>query len=142
VLLYNLLLFLLLLAFSTPIFNSGDVVFCLYLLSGGFDFSPTELIHYAHLLHPVLTLTLKNLFIFNPTVNWYSWLLITGHFLASSIILYEIICKASSKVEGFLLYSVLFVVFECSFILSISFTNTSVVLTCAALLVLASTVSE
>lgn len=139
--LYNVLLFSLLFAFSTPIFNSGDDAFCLYLLGGGFNTAPTELVHFNHALHPFLTIPIKHLFIINPNVNWYSWLLISSHFLAYTIILFFIVSKKSIK-NGLLIYSLIFWVFECPFLLAPTFTNTSIALTCAALVVLVSTVLE
>ena len=78
-LLINIILFSGLFAFAFPIYNSGDDVFLLYTLSGGFGQPPTELLHYQYGMHPYLGLLLKNLFIQYPGFNWYSLLLSLSH---------------------------------------------------------------
>lgn len=130
----NLVLFLFVLIVFKPIYGSGDDVLSLYLLGGGYGFAPTELLQYNHILNPLITLPVKNLFILNPNVNWYSLLLIGFHFIATTVILKQL-CSIGSFLEGLLAYTVIFMVFESQFLLSISFTNTSIILTWAGLIV-------
>lgn len=131
----NLAFFLFLLVLFRPIYGSGDDVLCLYLLGGGYGFEPTELLQYNHILNPLITLPVKYLFILNPNVNWYTLILIVFHFIATTIILKQI-CSIASFWEGLLAYTVIFMVFEAQFLLSISFTNTSIVLTWAGLILI------
>ena len=60
--LFTLFLFMLFLFLVKPIYDTGEDVYILYLLSGGFGNSPTELLHYNHGLHPYLGYLLKTLF--------------------------------------------------------------------------------
>lgn len=136
----NLVFFLFILIVFKPIYGSGDDVLCLYLLGGGYGFAPTELLLYNHILNPLITLPVKTLFILNPNVNWYTLTLIGFHFLATTVILKQI-CSISHFWEGLLAYTVVFMLLEAQFLLGISFTNTSIVLTWAGLIVLFKSVS-
>ena len=73
-LLVNVILFSCVFAFAFPIYNSGDDVYLLYTLSGGFGQAPTELLHYHYGMHPYMGWMLKNLFTQYPGFNWYSLL--------------------------------------------------------------------
>lgn len=140
-LLINLACFVVVLSVLTPLLNSGDDAYCLYLMSGGFGETPTELTTYHHVLHPIITLGIKKLFIAFPYINWYGCILAAFHFFATSVILIQLY-----KVRPFnmviLIYTVFFVVFEIPFLLSINFTNTSIVITFAALTTLFRGVTE
>lgn len=102
---------------------------------------PTELVYYNYLLHPAITIPVRNLFLLDPNINWYSILLIFFHFVASSIIAVRL---TSQKPFGIamLAYSLFFIVFESHFLLSISFTNTSIILAISAVFLLASKMAE
>jgi hypothetical protein len=135
IVLFNAILFFTFFGVTTPLFNSSDNVFCLYLLGGGFGQAPTELIYYNHLLHPVITIAIKKLFVLDPYVNWYSVILIFFQFIASSAIAVRLISGKSLRI-AILVYSLFFIVFQSYFLLSLSFTNTSIILTIAAILIL------
>ncbi|MBS1749752.1 MAG: hypothetical protein JST63_07600 [Bacteroidetes bacterium] len=132
---YTALLFASFFLITTPLFNSSDNAFCLYLLGGGFGNAPTELIYYNHLLHPFITIPVKELFLLNPDINWYSVVLILFHFLACSIILDRLLFRKSFQ-TGIIIYTLFFCVFESHLLLSLSFTSTSLILTISAIVVL------
>ncbi len=134
-LLVNLACFVTVLSLSTPLLNSGDDAYCVYLLSGGFGGAPSELTLYNHVLHPIITIGIRELFTMLPTINWYGYTLIAFHFLATSVISVELY-KTKPFNTALVLYLVFFIVFEIPFLLGINFTNTSIVLTFASLAVL------
>ena len=74
--------------FLFPIFNSGDDVFLLYTLAGGYGEAPTNLLHYNHVWHPLLGWVMKSLFESIPFVNWYTVLLMGLQFVSSIIFLF------------------------------------------------------
>lgn len=135
IVLFNAILFFAFFGITTPLFNSSDNAFCLYLLGGGFGQAPTELIYYNHLLHPVITIAIKKLFVLNPYVNWYSVILIFFQFIASSAIAVRLISGKSLRI-AILVHSLFFIVFQSYFLLSISFTTTSIILAIAAIFIL------
>ena len=69
----------------------------MYLLSGGFGYSPTNLLHYNYLLHPLIGFFIKNLFILFPSGNGYSIFLLTAHYCGTALIIYCILKAFSSK---------------------------------------------
>ncbi|MFT3946177.1 MAG: hypothetical protein QM763_04310 [Agriterribacter sp.] len=133
----NIILFGGVLYLGNPIYNSGDDVFCLYQLAGGFGFEPTELVDYNYVLNPLLNIVVKNLFVIYPDINWYTWMLIVFHYIATTIILI-LITREKANWKILLIYGALFLVFEAQFLLGLSFTNTSIILTSAGILLLLS----
>lgn len=131
----NLILFITIAACFNPIYNTNEDVYILYLLSGGFGTPPTELLHYNYEMHPYLNLFIKNLFVLSPDVNWYSVVLLLCHYVASCIILFEII-KRGRNIYAILCYSSLFIIFEAKFLLNTNHTNTAIILTCSAFILL------
>lgn len=128
----NVVCFGLLLVFTKPLYGGTDDVYCLYLLSGGFGFKPSELICYNYALHPAFTLILKHLFIITEQVNWYSVLLIFLHFIGCTSILNQML-RIKNWEWALVIYSVFFAVFESVVILHLTFTNTSIILALTAL---------
>lgn len=129
----NFLLFIPFVFIFKPIYNTNEDVYILYLLSGGFGYAPTEVLHYNYGNHPYLNLFIKNLFVSYPNVNWYSIILLLSHYLASCIILSQLI-KRSKKIHAFIFYITLFIIFEAKFLLHINHTNTAIILTCSAVI--------
>ncbi|PVD50540.1 hypothetical protein DC498_19125 [Terrimonas sp.] len=129
----NAFFFFLFFLFLKPLYSSGDDVFCLYFLSGGFGFAPTEIVNYNHALNPILTLPVKYLFVLAPNINWYTLLLIIFHFIATTIIFVQITNQISYW-KSVLAYIAIFCVVEGQFLINLSFSNTSIVLTWAALI--------
>src|SRR5215203_3797391 len=117
---FNLFLFLNLFFLVKPIYDTEEDVYILYLLSGGFGNSPTELLHYNHGLHPYLGYFIKTLFVLNSNINWYSLCLTTSHYIACTIILYYLL-KIKPGWGTLFIYLLLFVVFECMFLININF---------------------
>ncbi len=132
---YNAILFISFFLITTPLLNSSDNAFCLYLMGGGFGNAPTELIYYNHLLHPLITIPVKELFLLNANINWYSVVLILFHFLACSVIFNRIL-KLKPLHTGIIIYTLFFCIFEAHFLLSLTFTSTSLILTISAIIIL------
>ena len=134
-LLINVLLFSILFAFAFPIYNSGDDVFLLYTLSGGFGQAPTELLHYQYGMHPYIGLVLKNLFSQYPAFNWYSAFLYLLHFLSLTAIL-SLWIKKNPPVVVACGYALLFFGIEMHFLLNPTFTNAAFVSATGGLILL------
>lgn len=139
--LINLLLFGLFFTLLFPLFNSGDDVWCLYRLGGGYGFPPASLLNFNHVLHPFISVPIRDLFVSLPAVNWYALVLILFHYLATTIIFREI-SRGRFTAKSFLLYLIIFLVFESPFLLSLTFTNTSIILTLAGILLWISDADE
>lgn len=126
-------IFFTILLFGHPIYNSGDDVYLLYLLGGGFGEACTNLLHYNFGMHPLLGWIIKNLFIQFPDINWYSVLLYAMHFLSCWIIL-RIFLSTKSLFEAIVIFSITIFVFESHFLLNLTFTNTALISAMAGLL--------
>ncbi|HYF32394.1 MAG TPA: hypothetical protein VD993_14820 [Chitinophagaceae bacterium] len=134
-LLVNLVLFSGFFVFAFPIYHSGDDVYLLYTLAGGFGQAPTELLHYHYGMHPYLGWMLKNLFVQYPGFNWFTGLLYLFHFIACTAILTLWMRKnPAAFIAG--CYALLFFGIEIHFLLHPSFTNTAFVTAAAGLLML------
>lgn len=131
----NVLLFVVFFILTKPVYDTNEDVYVLYLTSGGFGNPPTGLLHYNYGLNFLLGILLKNLFVVNHTVNWYTLILLCCHYLACTVILYELISR-NSTFETWLFYLAGFSVFECKFLLQLNFTNTPLIITIAALMLL------
>jgi hypothetical protein len=117
----NLFLFLLFNLFLFPIFNSGDDVFLMYTVSGGFGEPPTNLLHYNHIWHPALGWLVKTMFINFPAVNWYSVFLMTLNGFSCTVIL-SILFKKFEFKTALVLYFIFFFFIEMRMLLSLNFT--------------------
>jgi hypothetical protein len=133
--LINLFFFVVFLSVFYPIYDSKEDAYAAYLLSGGFGNPPTDYLHYNYGFHPLLNLLVKNLFLVTDRINWYSIILIAGHYLSSTIIL-TLLIRKSKKLIDLLGYTAVFLIFEGFFLVIIDFSGASVVLTCTALLYL------
>jgi hypothetical protein len=133
--LINLVLFSIIAVAGFPIFNSGDDVYLLYLLSGGFGQPPTELLHYHYGMHPYMGLLLKNLFAGFPGFNFYAGLLYLFHFVACTVILTQWLKKNAAPIS-LAVYLLIFSALEVRFLLQPTFTNTALVTAMSGLLLL------
>jgi hypothetical protein len=120
----NLVLFSAIIVAGFPIFNSGDDVYLLYLLGGGFGQPPTELLHYHYIVHPYLGLLIKNLFLQFPNFNWYTAGLYFFHFAACTIFLWQWL-RNNKLIPALLGFAVVFFTVEARFLLQPTFTNTA-----------------
>lgn len=134
--LINAALFTLFLLFTHPIYDTNEDVYILYRLSGGFGTAPTELLHYNYGMHPYLGLLLKNLFELTNEVNWYTIALLLSHFIACTVLLFHILSRYK-PLTGITAYLLLFIVFECQLLLTLNFSNSSLLLGCAGFIILA-----
>jgi hypothetical protein len=134
--LITVILFFPVLFFLSPLLYSTDDAYLLYALAGGFGESPTNLLHYDYVWHPMLGWMIKTLFQLYPGWNWYTSFLILLQAIATTTII-SVVLKRLQRSYGVPLAVVLggFVVF--SFLMRLSFTNTSLLLSiagCAAIL--------
>ena len=127
-----LILFSGIFVFLFPTYHSSDDNILAYQMGGGFGDPPTNLLHYNFTWHPWLGLILAKLFSRFPDINWYSFCLIFFHFI-SWLLIANTIFKRCSLPFSVLVVTVLFVVFEAQFLLRPTYTNTSIVLTIAAI---------
>jgi hypothetical protein len=133
--LINLVLFSAILVFGFPVFNSGDDVYLMYLLGGGFGQEPTELLHYNYLLHPYFGLVLKSLFQQFPNFNWYSAGLYLFHFISCTILLWQWM-QSNKLAVALLSFAVVFFAIEARFLLQPTFTNTALITATGGMLLL------
>ena len=134
-LLINLVLFSIIVAVGFPIFNSGDDVYLMYLLGGGFGQPPTELLHYNHIMHPYMGLMIKNLFQQFPGFNWYTALLYLFHFISCVIVLWQWL-RSNKFTVAVISFAIIFSSIEARFLLQPTFTNTALVTAVGAVLLL------
>jgi len=127
--------FFIILFFGHPIYNSGDDVYLLYLLSGGFGDAPTNLLHYNYGMHPLFGWFIKNLFTQFPDINWYSLILYALHFISCWILL-KIFLATKRLYEAVLIFCLIFFVFEGQFLLNLTFSNTALIVAMAGILLL------
>jgi hypothetical protein len=128
-------LFFIILFFGHPIFNSGDDVYLLYLLAGGFGDPPINLLHYNFGMHPWLGWLIKTLFSQSADINWYSFVLYTLHFISCWVLL-KIFFATKKFYEAILFFLLVFFVFEVQFLLNLTFSNTALLTAMAGILLL------
>lgn len=131
----NLLLFVAVNIFLLPIFNSGDDVFLMYTLSGGFGDAPTNLLHYDHIWHPGLGWLIKSLYEKLPGLNWYGFILMLLQLKACTVFLYLLFKKFRTG-SALLLYLVFFCFIETRILLSLNFTTTAWMIAAAGFVLL------
>ncbi|HSB91989.1 MAG TPA: hypothetical protein VLC28_02675 [Flavitalea sp.] len=131
----TLILLLLILIYLKPLLNTWDDAFIMYSFSGGFGVPSTELVDYSWGWHFLLGLTVKNLFIFIPYINWYSVILLFIHWLSSSLILIFFL-NTFRLPNALLCFAIFFLVFETTLLLSLNFTSTSIISAIAANVIL------
>jgi hypothetical protein len=68
--------------FFTPAYNTDVDIYFLYTLSGGYGNMPSGLLHYSDIMHPVLSTGIAELFGVFPGFNWYSFILLSFHFVS------------------------------------------------------------
>ncbi|RYD89959.1 MAG: hypothetical protein EOP50_16730, partial [Sphingobacteriales bacterium] len=127
--------FLLLALLLQPVYGTVEDVYVLYQLAGGFGTAPSALVHYNHIMNPLLGYPLCWLFGAAPSVNWYSAALLLGHFFSGTTILYCLL-RAAPRLPALLLFAAYFCVFEARSFDSLNFTNTALLLVLSGLLLL------
>ncbi len=135
VFLLNILLFTLLLSSVKCLYNSGDDVFLLYILGGGWGEASSQLLYYNYGMHPYIGGILKTLFTLQPGINWYTILLLSTHFFSCCIVSHQLIKKENQGTQTFV-YVSFFLLVESYFLTHLTFTNTAVVTGFAAVLLL------
>lgn len=137
----NLLLFLLVNLFLFPIFNSGDDVFLLYTLSGGYGDAPTNLLYYNHVWHPVLGWKIKWWFENFPGVNWYTVFLMGLQVISCTGLLYRLFKKFKAG-SALLLYLLFFCFIELRVIEWLNFSSTAWITAVAGFILLLDAVKQ
>lgn len=149
------IIFVVFFALFHPVYDSREDVYILYLLSGGYGDPPTEMLHYNFGIHPWLGWIIKQFFILNRNINWYTIALLAAHYVSCTIILSLIIgrqrveasphagggwrgAKEKRTYTAWLAWGALFIVFEGYFLLFPDFTGASIILTITAIVYLLS----
>ena len=127
----NLILFWGLWLFFCPIYHSRDDVFLLYLLSGGFGNTPTELLHYNYGMHPLISVFLKYFFVAWPNTNWLSLSIVMLLAISGSVLFY-ILLQQQKRFVAFILYLLFFLIVLCWSFLHLNFSVVSSVSAMAA----------
>ena len=130
--LINIFLFSILLLVYTSLIHSQGDAYTLYILGGGFGNNPTHLLHFDHIYHPWITYLLKELFIIEPNVNWYTWLLLLLNLLGFTTIL-TVIFEKQYNTRAFVFYILLFSLYGNLFLLYLSINHVVILLTLASL---------
>jgi hypothetical protein len=120
---------------GTPLLNSGDDFFQMYVLAGGYGDPPSNLLHYNWGWHYWLGALVKGLFEIFPGINWHTILLVLLHLAGCIVIFYVFLRKFVFK-YAILLFGLFFFFIEIRFLLSLSFTNTAIVAACGGLTLL------
>lgn len=128
----TLFLFLLVNIFLFPLFNSGDDVFLMYTLAGGYGELPTNLLQYNYGWHPLLGWIVKSLFESCPGINCYTIFLLAIQILGYTIILYVLLKRYSVKIALFF-YLILFLSIGVLGLLSLNYTLSSWLLAVAGM---------
>ncbi len=113
-----------------PLFNSGDDVFLLYQVSGGFGDEPTRLLQYDHIWHPLLGGILQFLFRQFPGFNWYTAVLILFQVAATATLLYVFFRKFRPG-TALLFFGIYFCFIGIRALLSLNFTYSAWILAVA-----------
>jgi hypothetical protein len=135
--LINAIIFVVFFALFHPVYDSREDVYILYLLGGGYGDPPTEMVHYNHIVHPWLGWIIKQFFLLNANINWYTIALVAAHYVSCTIIL-SIIIKEKRTYTTWLAWGALFIVFEGYFLLFPDFTGASIILAITAIVYLLS----
>ncbi len=130
-----LLLFAVVNLVGFPLFNSGDDVFLLYQVSGGFGDPPSNLLQYDHIWHPLLGRILAFGFHHFPRVNWYGLALLLFQLKACTVLLY-VFSRRFRPAGAFLFFGLFFCLVEIRALLSLQFTFTAWMLALAGMLLL------
>jgi MFS family permease len=117
---------------ATPLLHSGDDVFLLYTLAGGYGEAPNNLLHYNYGWHPILGWCIKELFRVFPELNWYSVFLLLLQVMAYTIIL-AIFGKRFGKKRMLLFSIILFLMVGIRMQLFFNYSITAWVLSIAGL---------
>ena len=116
-----------------PQYGTVEDFMILYGLSGGFGAEPTPLLHYNHILNPLLGYPLSLLFRVAGSINWYTVVLLCGHIVACTLIAHALL-RRNTKLQALVAYTLFFFVFETYYFSVPNFTNTALVLGIAGLL--------
>lgn len=123
---------LLFFALFTSTHNSIEDVYASYMLSGAFGNKAGNLLHYNYLLHPLLTLPAWKLFGIFPGVNWYTIMLVSGNFIAGTVLVWLLLQQPLGRLRlAFMVGSAL--LFQAYCLSIIDFTNTSIHLAVAGM---------
>lgn len=115
----NLVLFSAAWFFLCPVYHSRDDVFILYQLGGGFGDAPTNLLHYNHMIHPLLGGAMSNLFLLWPHINWFGVFLFIVILINGSVIFY-LLLQQQKQITAVILYLLYFLIVICWFVLHLN----------------------
>jgi hypothetical protein len=119
----NALLFAAFFALVRPAFETNDDTVMMMFSSGMLTGEPSEFLIYINIWVGKL---LKALYAAYPAVSWYEILLYGAHFLGM-VALLSVFLRLQGNLFGLLLFVVLFIIFELSFLTRIQYTATALV---------------
>ncbi len=122
----SLLCFTIFLVICRPLLNSGDDAFIMYTFSGAFGGEPSVLVDLSNAWNIILSYPIVALFTNLPILNWYTFFLVLLHFASFFVITHSLV-KRSGLFAGAILSIIYFLCFESMMLLSLTFTNTSMV---------------
>jgi hypothetical protein len=124
--LLNGFLFAITLFFFTPTYNTDVDIYFLYTLSGGYGNEPSGLLHYSDGMHPILSTGIARLFVFFPEFNWYSFILLSFHFV-SCITLFNAFLHYFRRSYAIWAFVVFFLFIECRLLLDFNYSGAALI---------------
>src|SRR5690242_19884973 len=125
-------LFVALFLFTHPVYNSDDDFYFLYTLAGGHIAAPTNVLHYLYSLNPIITYLIPKLFVSFPHFNWYSFFLVSVHYVSCFYLVFSLLKQYKTRIAIFS-FLVFFVCIESKLLLYINYSSSAVITTFAGL---------
>ena len=139
--LINTGLFGIILAFTCPVYLSGDDLNIMQTLAGGYGKDTSICPPFLYGTHYFISVPIRNLYKQFPTVNWYSVWLVMIQYLSGIGVLLVLLSRTSFFIAT-ISYLLLFLVFGSWMLLYLNQSSTSIVATLASLLLIGESVSE
>ncbi|KIC93468.1 hypothetical protein [Flavihumibacter solisilvae] len=129
------LVFVFIVWIGKPAYYSKEDAFILYLLGGGFGSPTSVLLHYNHIMSPLINVVLKTFFDVFEGVNWYTFALFLMHYIAGAAIL-SVLLERTRRREVMWVFFAIQVIFQGWLMVHIGFTSVAIILTIAGIALL------
>ena len=124
--LINGFLFFVILSLFKPCYSTDTDIYFLYTLSGGYGNAPTNLLHFSYGAHPILGWISVGLFSHFPRFNWYSFLLLSFHFVCCTSLLFSFL-QYFSKLYAIVVFTIFFLFIESMLLLKFNYSGTALI---------------
>jgi hypothetical protein len=124
--LLNGILFISLLCLFNPSYNTDVDIYYLYTLSGGYGNAPSSLLHYSYGAHPILGGIIAYLFTYFPGFNWYTFFLITFHFVCCVTLLFSFL-DSFRRVFAIAAFIIFFLFIESRLLMGFNYSGTALI---------------